>query len=190
MTALALHTARLRLEPYTPDDEEEFVALFQDTRVSRWMGAGPMTEAEDRALFGRIFSKVYAQDLFDVWAVRHEGRFVGHAEIKPSPDVGGHEIVYALAAAAWGQGFGTEIARALTGYGFDTLGLTEVHATVAPGNAASLALLGRIGFRHVRDMVEEDGSTTRVLTRSAAFDAADDTIADTARDAAGAGQPR
>lgn len=127
-----------------------------------------MSEAEDRALFGRIFSKVYAQDLFDVWAVRHEGRFVGHAEIKPSTDVGGHEIVYALTTRAWGRGFGTEIAQALTGYGFDALGLTEVHATVSAGNTASLALLDRIGFRHVRDTVEEDGSTTRVLTRSAA----------------------
>lgn len=126
-----------------------------------------MSEAEDRALFGRIFSKVYAQDLFDVWAVRHEGRFVGHAEIKPSTDVGGHEIVYALTTRAWGRGFGTEIAQALTGYGFDALGLTEVHATVSAGNTASLALLDRIGFRHVRDTVEEDGSTTRVLTRSA-----------------------
>lgn len=168
MTTPALHTARLRLAPYTPGDEEDFVALFQDPLVSRWMGEGTQTEAEDRALFGRVFSKVYAQDLFDVWAVRHEGRFVGHAEIKPSKDVGGHEIVYALAATAWGQGLGTEIAQALTGYGFDTLGLTEVHATVAADNAASLALLGRIGFRHVRDRVEDDGSTTRVLTRSVA----------------------
>ncbi|WP_406739704.1 GNAT family N-acetyltransferase [Streptomyces atratus] len=178
MTTLALRTARLRLEPYTPADEEDFVALFQDTRVSRWMGEGPQTEAEDRALFGRIFSKVYAQDLFDVWAVRHEDRFVGHAEIKPSPEAGGHEIVYALAATAWGQGFGTEIAQALTGYGFDRLGLTEVHATVAAENAASLVLLERIGFRHVRDIAEDDGGTTRVLIRSLASEAA------------GAGQPR
>ncbi|MFH8519237.1 GNAT family N-acetyltransferase [Streptomyces gelaticus] len=178
MTTFALRTARLCLDPYTPADEEDFVALFQDNRVSRWMGEGPQTEAEDRALFGRIFSKVYAQNLFDVWAVRHAGRFVGHAEIKPSPEAGGHEIVYALAATAWGQGFGTEIAQTLTGYGFDTLGLTEVHATVAAENAGSLALLDRIGFRHVRDITEDDGSTTLVLTRSLASEAA------------GAGQPR
>ncbi|MFF2411891.1 GNAT family N-acetyltransferase [Streptomyces sp. NPDC058092] len=179
-TTPTLHTGRLLLEPYTPADEDGFVALFQDSRVSRWMGDGPQTEAEDRALFGRVFSKVYAQELFDVWAVRHGGRLVGHAEIKPSPspDVDGHEIVYALAPAAWGQGFGTEVAKALTSYGFGALGLTEVHATVAAENAASLALLGRIGFRHVRDAVEDDGSTTRVLSCSAGGDGA------------GAGQPR
>ncbi|MFF8913997.1 GNAT family N-acetyltransferase [Streptomyces sp. NPDC015032] len=180
MTTPTLHTARLLLEPYTPADEDGFVALFQDVRVSRWMGDGPQTEAEDRSLFERVFSKVYAGGLFDVWAVRHGGRLVGHAEIKPSPspDVDGHEIVYALAPAVWGRGFGTEIAWALTSYGFDTLGLTEVHATVSAENIASLGLLGRIGFRHVRDTTEDDGSTTRVLTRS------------TAGGLAGAGQPR
>ncbi|WP_046778360.1 GNAT family N-acetyltransferase [Streptomyces yangpuensis] len=160
-----LRTERLLLDPYTPEDEEAFVALFQDTRVSRWMGDGPTTEAEDRALFGRVFTKVYAEDLFDVWAVRRDGRLVGHAEIKRTDEVDGHEIIYALAPGAWGSGLGTEIAEAVVAYGFDALGLTEVHATVAAANTASLALLARIGFAHVRDVQEDDGSTTRVLTR-------------------------
>ncbi|WP_328338946.1 GNAT family N-acetyltransferase [Streptomyces violaceus] len=162
-----LRTPRLLLDPYTPEDEESFVALFQDTRVSRWMGDGPSPEADDRALFGRIFTKVYAQDLFDVWAVRRDGRLVGHAEIKRTDGVEGHEIVYALAPGAWGSGLGTELAEALVAYGFRTLGLSEVHATVDARNAASLHLLGRIGFAHVRDIEEDDGGLTRVLTRPA-----------------------
>ncbi|MFF2040386.1 GNAT family N-acetyltransferase [Kitasatospora sp. NPDC058170] len=160
-----LRTERLLLEPYVPADEEGFVALFQDTSVSRWMGDGPASEAADRALFGRIFTKVYAQDLFDVWAVRRDGLLVGHAEIKPTDVTGGHEIIYALAPAAWGSGLGTELAEAITAYGFGTLGLTRVYATVAAPNTASLALLDRIGFEHVQDVEEDDGSTTRVLVR-------------------------
>ncbi|MFD6228891.1 GNAT family N-acetyltransferase [Streptomyces sp. NPDC060232] len=160
-----LRTERLLLDPYIPEDEEAFVALFQDARVSRWMGDGPTTEAEDRALFGRVFSKVYAEELFDVWAVRRDGRLVGHAEIKRTDEVDGHEIIYALAPEAWGCGLGTEIAEAVVAYAFDRLGLTEVHATVAAPNTASLSLLTRIGFAHVRDVREDDGSTTRVLTR-------------------------
>ncbi|MGW2618039.1 GNAT family N-acetyltransferase [Streptomyces sp. NPDC001500] len=159
-----LRTARLLLEPYVPEDEEDFVALFQDARVSRWMGDGPASEAEDRALFGRIFTKVYAQGLFDVWAVRRDGLLVGHAEIKPT-DVGGHEIVYALAPTAWGSGLGTEVAEAIVAHGFHALGLTEVYATVAAPNTASLTLLDRLGFDHVRDITEDDGGTTRVLAR-------------------------
>ncbi|MGW8983385.1 MULTISPECIES: GNAT family N-acetyltransferase [Streptomyces] len=161
-----LRTERLLLEPYAPEDEEDFVALFQDTRVSRWMGDGPSSEAEDRALFGRVFTKVYAQDLFAVWAVRRDGRLVGHAEIKRTDTVDGHEIIYALAPTAWGSGLGTELARAVVAHGFDTLGLDEVHATVAAANEASLTLLDRMGFAYVRDIEEDDGSTTRVLTLS------------------------
>lgn len=159
-----LRTERLLLEPYVPEDEEAFVALFQDTEVSRWMGEGPSSEAEDRALFGRVFTRVYAQDLFAVWAVRRDG-LVGHAEIKWTDAVDGHEIIYALAPTAWGSGLGTELAQAVVAHGFETLGLTEVHATVAAANEASLTLLRRIGFEHMRDIEEDDGSTTRVLTR-------------------------
>ncbi len=160
-----LRTDRLLLERYVPEDEEDFVALFQDTRVSRWMGDGPSFEAEDRALFGRVFSKVYAQDLFAVWAVRRDGLLVGHAEIKRTDVVDGHEIIYALAPSAWGRGLGTELAQAVVAHGFGALGLAEVHATVAAENEASLTLLNRIGFEHMRDIEEDDGSTTRVLTR-------------------------
>ncbi|MEU3460444.1 GNAT family N-acetyltransferase [Streptomyces sp. NPDC006733] len=160
-----LHTKRLLLTPYVPGDEDDFVALFQDPQVSQWMGDGPSTAAEDRALFGRIFTKVYAQDLFAVWAVRRDGLLVGHAEIKATDAVAGHEIIYALAPAAWGSGLGTELAEAIVAYGFDTLDLSTVHATVAAPNEASLTLLRRIGFTHIRDLTEEDGSTTRVLAR-------------------------
>ncbi|MGW5262021.1 GNAT family N-acetyltransferase [Microbispora sp. NPDC004025] len=160
-----LHTERLLLEPYAPEDEEDFVTLFQDLRVSQWMGDGPVTEAECRALFGRIFTKVYAQDSFDVWAVRRNGRFAGHAEIKPTDVADGYEIIYALAPGMRGSGLGRELAGAVVAYGFDVLRLTEVYATVAAPNSASLAVLARIGFEHVRDITEDDGSVTRVLTR-------------------------
>ncbi|OLT04898.1 hypothetical protein BJF90_20670 [Pseudonocardia sp. CNS-004] len=69
-------------------------------------------------------------------------------------------------------GLGTELAAAIVTYGFDGLGLTEVHATVAAPNTASLGVLRKIGFEHVRDIEEpdieeRDGRTVRVLTRRA-----------------------
>ncbi|THV31385.1 GNAT family N-acetyltransferase [Glycomyces paridis] len=159
-----IRTERLLLQPYLPADEEDFVAFFGDERVSRWMGDGPEPEAETRALFGRVFTDVYATGRFDVWAVREHGRLVGHAEIKPTEVSGGHELIYALAPAAWGRGLGTELAAAIVAYGFETLGLHEVHATVAAPNEASLAVLAKLGFVHVRDQPEEQGPVTRVLT--------------------------
>ncbi|MEH1058332.1 GNAT family N-acetyltransferase [Micromonospora sp. CPCC 206171] len=163
MPTPTLRTDRLLLEPYRPADADDFVALLSDPEVARYMGDGPMTPADAAALFGRVFTTVYAEDLFDVWAVRRDSRYVGHAEIKRTDQVDGHELVYALAKPAWGAGLGTELARALVRYGFDTLDLAQVHATVAEANTASLALLGKLGFVHQRDVTEDDGSVTRVL---------------------------
>ncbi|WP_205326194.1 GNAT family N-acetyltransferase [Glycomyces sp. YM15] len=159
-----LRTARLVLEPYVPTDEEDFVALFGDPRVSQWMGDGPEPEEATRALFHRVFTHVYDVDKFDVWAVRENGDLIGHAEIKPTEESGGHELIYALAHRAWGRGLGTELARAIIDYGFTALGLSEVHATVADQNTGSLAVMAKLGFEHVRDKPEDDGSVTKVLT--------------------------
>lgn len=161
-----MHTRRLRLEPYLPEDEDTYVALFQDARVSRWIGNSPTSAAESRELFRRIFTEVYDQNLFDIWAVHRGERLIGHAEIKPTDAVGGYEIVYALTPAEWGSGLGTELAKAIVAYGFDTLKLTEIFATVAIQNKASLTLLDNIGFKQIRDVKEGDGSTTRVLSHS------------------------
>lgn len=163
-TSPTLRSDRLVLERYVPEDEEDFVAFFADERVSRFMGDGPSPEEENRALFWRVFSNVYDKDAFDVWAVREDGVLIGHAEIKPTEVSGGHELIYALAFSAWGRGLGTELARTVVDYGFDRLGLSEVHATVASENTASLAVMAKLGFEHVRDEPNDDGSVTRVLT--------------------------
>ncbi|UFQ18822.1 MULTISPECIES: GNAT family N-acetyltransferase [Streptomyces] len=161
-----LRSERLLLSAYVAADEPHFVALFQDAAVGRWFGDGVQSAAEDRALFGRIFSLVYAEERFPVWAVRYAGRYVGHAEIKPSPEswLDGHEIVYGLTRESWGLGLGTELAQLLTAYGHETLGLTEVHATVDSENTASLAVLKRLGYTQDRTVPEDNGRTTLLLT--------------------------
>ncbi|MBM7169767.1 GNAT family N-acetyltransferase [Streptomyces sp. G44] len=161
-----LRSERLCLSAYAAADEADFVALFQDEAVGRWFGDGVQSAAEDRALFGRIFSLVYAEKRFPVWAVRYEGRYVGHAEIKPSPEswLDGHEIVYGLTRESWGLGLGTELARLLTAYGHESLGLAEVHATVDSENTASLSVLKRLGYTQGRAVPEADGRTTLLLT--------------------------
>ncbi|EWM11890.1 GNAT family N-acetyltransferase [Kutzneria sp. 744] len=157
-----IRTERLLLEPYDHGDEETFVVLVGDEAVNRYVGDGALSEQDARALFLRVFP-VYEENRFDVWAVREDGRHIGHAEIKPSKTIEGHELVYVLAEPAWGRGLGTELATAIVAYGFDTLGLDRVYATVHEDNAASLHTLGKIGFVHDRDMSNEDGHVTRVL---------------------------
>lgn len=147
-----------------PTDVEAFVCLFADEDVSRYTGDGRMSEEESRALFYRVFTDVYDRDLFDVWTVRLDGQMVGHAEIKDTTDVDGHESIYALSRDSWGLGLGTELAEALVNYGFDTLGLPEVYATVDAENLASLRVLEKVGFVSVGQRGNNAGGTTIVLS--------------------------
>ena len=70
---------------------------------------------------------------------------VGTAGLRPLED-SGLEIFYSLAPGAWGHGYATEAARAVVEYGLGPLGLPEVLAEVDEGNAASVAVVKRLGM--------------------------------------------
>ena len=57
------------------------------------------------------------------------------------------EIAYDVVRARWRQGVMAEVLPAVLHYGFATLGLHRIEATVTPGNVASVRLLQRLGFR-------------------------------------------
>ncbi|MGH8867192.1 MAG: GNAT family N-acetyltransferase [Actinomycetes bacterium] len=159
-----LHTVRLSLEPYGPADERDFWTLFDDPRVTRWLGS-----AQEGPGHGEMFRRIFATPLpgqrFDAWAVREGGQYVGHAEIGPGEGGDGHELTYALRPQVWGNGLGREIAEALAAYGLEVLMYDAVYATVDARNAASLAVLSQAGFVHTKDVTPRDGRLSRVLTR-------------------------
>ncbi|MFF7449754.1 MULTISPECIES: GNAT family N-acetyltransferase [unclassified Streptomyces] len=159
----ALRTERLEFTPYRPEDEDHFVALLRTEEVCRWMGQDQVPEADLRAVFRAILNDVYPTQRFDVWGVWCQGTYIGHAEVKKTGNVDGHELIVALIPEYWGQGMGTEIVRGLLRHAADNLGLKEVYGMVGTENTASLALCRRMGFRDVRDVVGEDGSVTRMV---------------------------
>ncbi|MET8773092.1 GNAT family N-acetyltransferase [Streptomyces sp. NPDC004658] len=165
-TTPVLRTERLEFLPYRPEHEDAFVALLRDEEVCRWMGQERVPEPRIRELFRAILTDVYPQRRFDVWGLWHEGVHVGHAEVKPTGNVDGHELVTALAPGHWGRGLGGEAVRGLLRHAADNLGLTEAYGMVGADNTASLAMCRRLGFRHVRDVVADDGTVTRLLVVS------------------------
>lgn len=98
-----------------------------------------------------------------MWGLWLEGTYAGHAEVKKTGNVEGHELIAALAPEFWGRGLGAEVARGLLRHAADNLGLKEVYGMVGAQNTASLALCRRLGFRHLRDVVDDEGSVTKVL---------------------------
>ena len=76
------------------------------------------------------------------FVVEHEGRVVGKAGLYRFPEIG-----YIFHPGVWRRGFAREALRAVVRRAFDVHGLREIRADVDPDNAASLAVLGRLGFR-------------------------------------------
>lgn len=161
----ALETERLLLRPYLPGDRGAFVSLFTDAEVMRHVDRGVLAPAEARALFGRVFTHVYAARAFDVWGVFEKagGAYAGHAELKPRRDAlarpGDWEVVYLLGRRHWGRGLATELASAVVARGLEDPRAARVCATVAPENAASIRVLEKLGMEFDGEFEDEGGRT-------------------------------
>ena len=67
----------------------------------------------------------------------------------------------AIATADWGHGYAFDAARTIIDFGFTTLGLHRISGAIGPDNAASMALVTRLGFTQegrLRDHVFTNGA--------------------------------
>jgi len=151
-----LHTARLRLRPWTAADRAPFAALNADPEVMRHFPA-PLSRAESDALADRIAQRM-AENGFGLWAleVADTASFIGFAGLNvpqfdmPFAVAGGRclEVGWRLIRAAWGHGYATEAANAALDFAFETLGAPEVVSFTVPANTRSRAVMERLGMRY------------------------------------------
>ena len=71
------------------------------------------------------------------------------------------EIGWTIDPRQAGQGYGTELARALLGFTFDDLGVRRVEAHAFADNAPSLRIMEKVGMRHEGTFKEESLHLTR-----------------------------
>lgn len=151
-----LRTARLVLRPWRIEDLEAAFAIWGDAEVVRYLGSKELPlrdlEAQHAWLAPRIarWSKPEWQASFDIWAAAmpDTDRVIGTVFLKPysNTDNARIEIGWHLARAAWGQGYGTELAREALRHAFEVRKHTRVEALVMPENEASRRLAKRLGM--------------------------------------------
>ena len=83
-----------------------------------------------------------------VFAIDIDGFAVGAIGLHPGADIHrfSAEIGYWLGEEFWNRGICTEAVHAVTGYAFDSLGMTRVHAEVFQWNTASMRVLEKAGY--------------------------------------------
>ena len=130
---MQLLTERLFLIPLRPDGMRALLARTTDPELVQ-----PYTDMLDLSL-----------------AHPDSGDWVGDLCVKGLPENGHPEIGYGLLPEYEHQGYATEAVRAACRWAFGQPGVTAVAAETDPDNAASQAVLRRVGFVPTGTMGEE-----------------------------------
>ena len=148
---MELNSIRLKLQEITESYIEQIHELnshpevdeFNTLRIPENM---EVTEKNVRSIIEE--QKAESRKSYDWKIIRKDsGEFIGMAGITLSANrfkLG--EIYYDLLPSQWGQGFATEVARALINAGFNELHLHKVEAGVATENIRSIRVLEKSGM--------------------------------------------
>ncbi|WP_121745239.1 GNAT family protein [Streptomyces sp. E2N166] len=144
-----LHTARLRLRPFTDADADRLFALHSSTHVMRFWDSAPWNDQARAERFLAICGKMADEGTGARVAIDRasDGAFVGWCGLTEwDPGHRSASLGYCLDDAMWGNGYATEAAHALLQWAFDTLDLNRVQAETDTRNVASARVLEKIGF--------------------------------------------
>lgn len=144
-----LQTERLTLRPLVPDDAEDYAVMRFHPEVAKWLPPAKDTDPLT-AVHATIerFSAAWRDDGYSPWGVFRDGRLIGHAGLNHVPEFDATEVLWALHPEAWGKGYATEVAKAALDFGFRTVGLDLIFAITLESNAASRAVMKRIGLTY------------------------------------------
>lgn len=150
---LVLDTPRLTLRPYTSGDLAAVHGFASDRRLTEYVEWGPNTLQDSRDFLASCLAEeqqdprrayTFALTVPDGGAGVRSGPF---GSVGLTVDgAGAGEVGYVLAAERWGQGYATEAAAAVVGFGFTVLDLDRITATCRPGNTASSRVLEKTGM--------------------------------------------
>jgi len=167
-TFTALAGDRVVLRRFRLEDVTEFVAYRSCAQVARFQGWDvPYPREEGERFIRQIMSQ--HPDTAGEWfqfavALRPAGQLIGDcAAIPHADDPRQCDIGFTIATEHQGHGYATEAARLLLGYLFTVRGKHRVTANCDARNAASAAVLARLGMRregHLRQSTWAKGEWT------------------------------
>ena len=145
-----LETERVALRALGPDDAAFVLELLNEPSFLQHIGDKGVRTVEDAREYIRTGPMAsYERFGFGLYlVVAKEGRepmgICGLVKRKALKDV---DVGFAFLPRFWSRGYAFESAGAVLAHARTALGLTRIVAIVSPDNAASIALLEKLGFR-------------------------------------------
>lgn len=147
---MVLETDRLVLRWLRADDAAFIRGLLNEPAFLEFIGDRGVRSLEDARDYIREGpSKSYAANGFGLNLVlrKSDGAALGICGLLKREELEDVDLGFALCEANWGRGYAFEAARAVLAHARNHLGLGRVVAISAPGNAASIRLLEKLGMR-------------------------------------------
>jgi len=169
----SVETERLALRRWTLDDAAAMEAIWREPDVWRALNPhGPFDPGAWRKTLAR-HTEHWERHGFGLWsvAVPPSDEIVGWAGASHptfAPEVADRiEIGWTLRPSHWGRGIATEGATAAIDATFRELDTDEVISLIHNANARSIAVAGRLGMEHARDVLHPElGEDLRVYALS------------------------
>lgn len=145
-----METERLRFRRFRADDLDNIQELESDPEVVKHTPMkSPLSREQSEERLKKNIEKTPEREPLGIWAAEtHEGDFVGWFMLLPIDQIA-PELGFMIVRRHWGKGFTTEAGARLVRYAFEELKLPLLLAITTNENAASQAVLKKIGFRQI-----------------------------------------
>lgn len=134
-----IRTPRLLLRRVRPDDADAMHLVLSDPACMRYWSSVPHVDRAETVAWVAAMASA-APGASDDFVVVADGRVIGKMGVWRMPEIG-----FILARDTWGRGLAFEAGTAFLRHAA-ARGLDHLTAEADPRNAASLRLLGRLGF--------------------------------------------
>lgn len=145
-----IHTERLVLRRFTPDDAEAMFANWaNDERVTRYLTWAPHGSAELTRQLLTAWCTEYGHDNYYNWAITLDGTPIGNISVVFINDKHDYACIgYCLGHDHWGKGIMTEAARAVIRCLFEDVGVNRIEISHATKNPASGKVAQKCGLTY------------------------------------------
>ena len=156
--ARLFETDRLVCRRWRASDEQALFEVYADEAAARYVDDGqPISRAECQAWL-EVTARNYRERNYGMFALEEKvsGRVVGFCGlVHPGGQVEA-EVKYAFFKSHWGRGLASEMLPALLEFGYESLGLVRVIATIHEANHASSRVVEKSGMRFIKLVATDD----------------------------------
>ncbi|SFT08543.1 GNAT family N-acetyltransferase [Saccharopolyspora flava] len=153
----------VRLREFRPSDVDASLLVVGDDRVTRFLSFDSRSRDQAEAMIAGTVERAALEPRTEFYLAvtpKDGDELVGFARLGLT-GVKAAKLGYAIAADHQGKGYATDAARTILNHAFGSLGLHRVTAAIGPDNAASLAVVEKLGFVRegtLRDHVFTNGA--------------------------------